>query len=79
MSNLAIQTQALTKNYGPVRALEDLNWEHLLGLLGFTLLFTLLAWLLFERRDVRVSGTGGWKMPVWMTMGWWLSLGKKQK
>lgn len=67
MPNLAIQTQALTKNYGPVRALADLNWEHL------------LAWLLFERRDVRVSGTGGWKMPAWMTMGWWLSLGRKQK
>jgi ABC-type transport system involved in multi-copper enzyme maturation permease subunit len=63
MPNLAIQTQALTKNYGPVRALEDLNWEHLLGLLGFTLLFTLLAWLLFERRDVRLSGTGSWKHP----------------
>jgi len=67
------------KYYEGGRALEDLNWEHLLGLLGFTLLFTLLAWLLFERRDVRVSGTGGWKMPAWMTMGWWLSLGKKQK
>jgi hypothetical protein len=79
MPNLAFQTQALTKNYGPVRALKDLNWEHLLGLLGFTLLFTLLAWLLFERRDVRLSGTGSWKLPAWMTMGWWLSLGKKQK
>ena len=67
MPNLAIQTQSLTKNYSPVRALEDLNLEHL------------LAWLLFERRDVRLSGTGGWKMPAWMTMGWWLSLGKKQK
>jgi ABC-2 type transport system permease protein len=61
------------------RALDDLNWEHLLGLLGFTLLFTLLAWLLFERRDIRVSGTGGWKMPAWMTMGWWRSLGKKSR
>jgi len=79
MSNLAIQTQALTKNYGPVRALADLNWEHLLALLGLTLLFTLLAWLLFERTDVRLSGTGSWKLPAWMTMGWWLSLGKKQE
>ena len=67
MPNLAIQTQSLTKNYGPVRAMADLNWEHL------------LAWLLFERRDVRISGTGSWKLPAWMTMGWWLSLGKKQK
>jgi len=67
LPNLAIQTQSLTKNYGPVRAMADLNWEHL------------LAWLLFERRDVRISGTGSWKLPAWMTMGWWLSLGKKQK
>jgi hypothetical protein len=57
-SDLAIQTQSLTKNYGSVRALR-----------GF--------YLLFERRDVRVSGTGGWKMPTWMTMNWWLSMGKK--
>jgi len=70
---------SLLKYYEGGRALDALNWEHLLALLGFTLLFTLLAWLLFERRDVRVSGTGGWKMPAWMTMGWWLSLGKKQK
>jgi hypothetical protein len=77
MPDLAIQTQSLTKNYGPVRALEDLNLKHLLALLGLTLLFTLLAWLLFERRDVRVNGTGGWKMPAWMTMVWSLSLGKK--
>ncbi len=39
----------------------------------------MLAWLFFERRDVRLSGTGGWKMPAWMTMEWWLSLGRKQK
>jgi ABC-2 type transport system permease protein len=65
------------KYYEGGRALDFLNWGHLLALLGFTLLFTLLAWLLFERRDVRVSGTGGWKMPTWMTMNWWLSLGKK--
>jgi ABC-2 type transport system permease protein len=67
------------KYYEGGRALDNLNWEHLLTLLGFTILFTLLAWLLFERRDVRVSGTGGWKMPAWMTMEWWLSLGKGQK
>jgi ABC-2 type transport system permease protein len=72
-----INTFSPLKYYEGGRALNDLNWEHLLSLLGFTLLFTLLAWLLFERRDVRVSGTGGWKLPAWMTMGWWLSLGKK--
>ncbi|MFA5874193.1 MAG: hypothetical protein WC832_09510 [Anaerolineales bacterium] len=50
-----------------------------MALPGLTLLFTLLAWLLFERRDVRVSGTGGWKMPAWMKMNWWLSTARKQK
>jgi ABC-2 type transport system permease protein len=67
------------KYYEGGRALDSLNWDHLLCLLGFSLLFTLLAWLLFERRDVRVSGEGSWKLPVWMTMGWWLSLGKKRQ
>lgn len=76
---------ASLNNFSPLnyyeggRALDNLNWEHLLALLGFALVFTLLAWLLFERRDVRVSGTGGWKMPAWMTMNWWLSAARKQK
>jgi ABC-2 type transport system permease protein len=67
------------KYYQGGRALDNLNWEHLFALLGFSLLFTLLAWLLFERRDVRLSGTGGWKIPAWMRMDWWLSLARKQK
>jgi ABC-2 type transport system permease protein len=67
------------KYYEGGRAVDSLNWGHLLGLLGFALLFTLLAWLFFERRDVRVSGTGSWKLPAWMTMEWWLSLGKKRQ
>lgn len=74
MSDLAIQTKTLIKNYwgGGGRALDNLNWEHLLALFGFNILFTLLAWLVFERRVMSVSGTGGWKMPDWMTMEWWL-------
>ena len=28
---------------------------------------------------LRLSGTGGWKLPAWMTMDWWLSLARKQK
>jgi len=67
------------KYYEGGRALDSLNWEHILGLFGFVLLFTLLSWLLFERRDVRVSGTAGWKMPAWMSMEWWLPLARKQK
>jgi ABC-2 type transport system permease protein len=43
-------------------AMGGLNWSWLLGLLGFGMLFVLLAWLLFERRDIRVGGEGGWRI-----------------
>ena len=45
------------------KALEELNWEWVLGLLGFSLLFILLAWWGFWRRDIRVGGEGGWGLP----------------
>ena len=45
------------------RAIEGLNWQNLLGLFGFAVLFTLVAWLLFLRRDIRVSGEGSWRIP----------------
>jgi ABC-2 type transport system permease protein len=48
-------------------AIEGLNGEWLLGLAGFGLAFGLLAWLLFMRRDIRVSGEGSWRMPAWLT------------
>jgi ABC-2 type transport system permease protein len=38
-----------------------LNW--LLGVIGVDSLFTLAAWQLFLRRDIRVGGEGGWKLP----------------
>lgn len=44
-------------------ALTGINWEWLGGLLAFGILFALLAWLLFLRRDIRVSGEGTWKLP----------------
>jgi ABC-type transport system involved in multi-copper enzyme maturation permease subunit len=40
------------------RALSGLNIDHLLILLGVSLVFLLAAWLLFEKRDLRFSGTG---------------------
>jgi ABC-2 type transport system permease protein len=40
------------------RALSELNVDHLLILLGVSLVFILTAWLLFEKRDLRFSGTG---------------------
>jgi ABC-2 type transport system permease protein len=39
-------------------ALAGLNLEHLLILFGISLVFFLLAWFLFEKRDLRFSGTG---------------------
>lgn len=45
-------------------AFEGLDWQYFLGLMGFAALFALLAWLLFLRRDVRVSGEGSWRLPA---------------
>jgi len=49
-------------------AIEGLNGEWLLGLFGFGLLFALLAWVLFLRRDIRVSGEGSWRLPAWLSL-----------
>ncbi|HEX9028279.1 MAG TPA: ABC transporter permease subunit [Anaerolineales bacterium] len=48
-------------------AVAGLDWKWFGGLLGFALLFILLAWLRFARRDIRVGGEGGWKMPLLTT------------
>ncbi len=50
------------KYYQSGYAIDGLNGEWLLGLYGFGLLFALLAWLLFLRRDIRVSGEGNWRI-----------------
>ena len=41
-------------------AVTEVNWGWLAGLLGISVLFALLAWWRFERRDVRVAGEGNW-------------------
>jgi len=41
-------------------ALNGVNWEWIMGLIGFSLLFIILTWLAFWRRDIRVGGEGGW-------------------
>jgi ABC-2 type transport system permease protein len=43
--------------------LEGFRWDWFGGLLGVGLAFTLLAWWAFMRRDLRVGGEGGWKLP----------------
>jgi len=44
-------------------AIEGIDWGSLLGLTFITLVFALLAWWLFQRREIRVGGEGGWKLP----------------
>ena len=44
-------------------AIEGLNGRWLAGLLAAALIMTALAWWCFERRDIRVAGEGGWRVP----------------
>jgi len=44
-------------------AVTGLNWGWLGGLSAMSVLFALLAWLLFRRRDIRVGGERSWRLP----------------
>jgi len=46
-------------------ALKEMEWGWLAGLLGAAVIFALLAWWRFERRDIRVGGEGGWQFAFW--------------
>ena len=50
--------------FQPVLSLQDLHLTWLAGLLGVCLVMTVLAWLRFVRRDVRLSGEGSWQAPL---------------
>ena len=41
-------------------ALNGLNWTWWLGQVAVALLLAALAWMLFQRRDIRVGGERGW-------------------
>jgi ABC-2 type transport system permease protein len=45
------------------KAITDLNWRWLTGLLAVTLVLACLAWWRFQHRDIRVGGEGGWRLP----------------
>ena len=47
-----------------VLSFAELKLGWLFGLLGVSLLMTLLAWLCFLRRDIRLSGEGSWRLPM---------------
>ncbi|MGE5528851.1 MAG: ABC transporter permease subunit [Patescibacteria group bacterium] len=42
-------------------AVNGMNWTWFACLLGAGALFSILAWCLFERRDIRVAGESGWR------------------
>ena len=44
-------------------ALNGLDWVPFLGLLAASGVLSVLAWWRFERRDIRVAGEGGWRLP----------------
>lgn len=51
-------------------AILGLNGEWLAGLLGFALFFMLASWYAFQRRDLRVSGEGAWRIPGLGRLRW---------
>jgi ABC-2 type transport system permease protein len=51
--------------YQTEQAFNDFNVQWFAGLLLAALLFALLAWWRFRRRDIRVGGEGGWQLPRW--------------
>lgn len=46
------------------QAITEINVNWLIGLLAAALAFSILAWLRFQRRDIRVGGEGGWSLPL---------------
>ena len=43
-------------------AIDGVNWQWALILLAVAAVFSLLAWYLFQKRDIRVGGEGGWRL-----------------
>ncbi len=48
--------------YQPQEAFHGLNGAWMLGLGAAAMVFSLLAFWLFQRRDIRVGGEGGWRL-----------------
>jgi ABC-2 type transport system permease protein len=47
-------------------ALTNINWGWFGLLVGLSILFAVLALMLFERRDIRVSGESGWRVSAFL-------------
>ncbi|GAB4409743.1 MAG: hypothetical protein Kow00123_23180 [Anaerolineales bacterium] len=52
------------KYYQGGLAAKGMNWEWFAWLMGAAAVFVLLAWWRFVKRDIRVGGEGGWKVPA---------------
>lgn len=50
--------------FQPVLSFQALNLTWLFSLLGISILMSAVAWLLFIRRDIRLSGEGSWRLPL---------------
>ena len=51
--------------YQTQEAFTDFNLTWFFGILASALVFMILAWWLFEKRDLRVAGEGGWQLGNW--------------
>jgi len=49
------------------QALTRMNWGWFGILIGFSIIFAIFAWWLFEHRDIRVSGESGWRMSAFFS------------
>jgi len=50
--------------YQSTDAMQGLKFDWLAGLLGVAILFILFSWWLFQRREIRVGGEAGWRIPI---------------
>lgn len=46
------------------KAVDGLDWAWLGAIIGVSVIFVLLAWWRFQRRDIRVAGEGSWRAPA---------------
>lgn len=53
--------------YQSANAMQGLKFDWLAGLLGVAILFILFSWWLFQRREIRVGGEAGWRIPIFLT------------
>jgi ABC-2 type transport system permease protein len=68
LSNLDERLKGIVR-FTPLRyyqgglAVDGLNWAWVLGHLAATLVLLLAAWMLFQRREIRVGGEQSWRLP----------------